>query len=184
LKITKLESGPGCDLYALVIKGDCLVQEFIYRLEDKDKKNILALFNHIIQKGPPFNETKFRYLGDEIMKTEKWFKKMLKSFEKDFDFRLETIILDLTNKISKRMKERNINRVQLADLLNVSPPAVTKILNGTSNFTLKSLLSIADALDLNLEIDFKEKESAASKLVYASSRSINEKRSEKRRVTS
>jgi len=110
------------------------------------------------------------------MKTEKWFKKTLKSFEKDFDFRLETIILELTNKISKRMKERNINRVQLADLLNVSPPAVTKILNGTSNFTLKSLLSLADALDLNLEIDFKEKESAASKLVYAPSRAINEKR--------
>jgi len=66
LKITKLASGPGCDLYALIIKEDCLVQEFISRLEDRDKKKILALFNFILQKGPPFNETRFRYLGDEI----------------------------------------------------------------------------------------------------------------------
>ena len=42
-----------------------------------------------------------------------------------------------------------------------NPTAVTKILNGTSNFTLKTLLTIADALDLNLKIDFEEKEKAS-----------------------
>jgi len=91
------------------------------------------------------------------METEEWFRDMLESFKDDFDFRLETIILDLTEKISKRMKEKNINRIKLAELLQVSPSAVTKILNGSSNFTLKSLLSLVDALELDLKIEFKEK---------------------------
>ena len=36
------------------------------------------------------------------METEKWFKSMMESFKEDLDFRLETVILELTEKISKR----------------------------------------------------------------------------------
>ena len=54
-----------------------------------------------------------------------------------------------------------INRAKLANLLNVSPPAVTKILNGNSNFTLKTLISLADALDMELKVDFVEKQVTA-----------------------
>lgn len=98
------------------------------------------------------------------MKTKKWFEDLLKSFEKDLDFRLESLVLNLTESISRKMKEKNINRTQLAGLLNISPPAVTKILNGTSNFTLRTLLSIAVALDLDLDVAFRDK-----KLIKATS---------------
>lgn len=90
------------------------------------------------------------------MKTNEWFKGLLESFEDTFDFRLEGLILNITEKICKNMKLKNINRTKLAERLNVSSPAVTKILNGNSNFTLKTLLSLADALDLDLIVDFKE----------------------------
>jgi len=91
------------------------------------------------------------------MNTQEWFRNKLESFKEDFDFRLETLILDLTETISRKMEERNLNRTKLAELLGISPPAVTKILNGNSNFTLKTLLSLADALQLDLKIEFKEK---------------------------
>jgi len=91
------------------------------------------------------------------MKIEEWFKKKIESFEEDFDFRLETLILNITEKICTRMQQKKINRTRLAEKLKVSPPAVTKILNGNSNFTLKTLLSIADALDLELKIDFVDR---------------------------
>ncbi len=91
------------------------------------------------------------------MKTGKWFKRKMESFKEDFSFRLETLILDLTEKICIKMEQKNINRMRLSELLNVSPPAVTKILNGNSNFTLKTLLSMSDALDLELKIDFVDK---------------------------
>lgn len=91
------------------------------------------------------------------MKTGEWFKRKLEFFKEDFEFRLETLILDLTEKICDKMQRKNINRTRLSELLNVSPPAVTKILNGTSNFTLKTLLSLADALEFDLKIEFVEK---------------------------
>jgi len=96
------------------------------------------------------------------MNLEELLRKKIESYKDDFDFRLESFIFDLTERISKRMKERNISRSKLAELLGISPPAVTKILNGNSNFTLKTLLSLADALELDLKIDFKEKEVAPS----------------------
>jgi len=91
------------------------------------------------------------------MKTGEWFRNKLESLKDGFEFRLETLILDLTEKVCIKMEEKNINRKKLSDLLDVSPPAVTKILNGNSNFTLKTLLSLSDALDLDLRIDFVEK---------------------------
>jgi len=94
------------------------------------------------------------------MKIKSWFREKLESYKDDFEFRLESLILNLTENICIKMKQKNVNRTELADLLNVSPPAVTKILNGNSNFTLKTLLSLADALEQNLEINFVEKEAA------------------------
>ena len=90
------------------------------------------------------------------MGAQSWFKKKLDSVKDEFDFRLESLILDITEKISMRLKQKGMNRVKLAEALNVSPPAVTKILNGTSNFTLKTLLSLADALDFSLKVDFED----------------------------
>ena len=100
------------------------------------------------------------------MNTQEWFKNKLESFKEDFEFRLETLILEITEKISQRMKQKKINRTDLAALLEVSRPAVTKILDGNPNFTLRKLLSLADALDLELKIDFNEKSLVASKPVY------------------
>ena len=94
-----------------------------------------------------------------------WLKNKIELFKDDFDFRLETFILDITEDICKRMKQKNINRSELADLLNVSPPAVTKILNGNSNFTLKTLLSLADALGQELKINFTEKKAVCQEMI-------------------
>lgn len=111
------------------------------------------------------------------MKTEEWFKEKLEYFKEDFGFRLETLILDLTEKICEKMQQKNISRTSLSKSLSVSPPAVTKILNGTSNFTLKTLLSLADALELDLNVSFKEKADVYSKVIDFSlrySRAISE----------
>lgn len=95
------------------------------------------------------------------MKSKTWLETKLEQFEDDFDFRMESIIMDITERICEKLEQKNITRAKFADLLSVSPPAVTKILNGNSNFTLKTLLSISDALDLELNIQFKEKEPIA-----------------------
>lgn len=104
----------------------------------------------------------------ENMDTKTWFRKKLDLFKDDFDFRLEKIILNITEKISERMIQKKLNRSSFARVLNVSPPAVTKIFNGTDNFSLRRLLAMADALDLDLQINLVEKEAKIVKsTVYA-----------------
>ncbi|HDM79380.1 MAG TPA: XRE family transcriptional regulator [Deltaproteobacteria bacterium] len=85
-----------------------------------------------------------------------WFETLLKEYEDDFDFRFEYLLLNLTEQIAKIMREKNITRTNFAQRLKVSPAAVTKILRGNSNFTLRTLLAIADALERRLEINFVE----------------------------
>jgi transcriptional regulator with XRE-family HTH domain len=102
-----------------------------------------------------------------IMDTEKWFNEKLTALEDDPDFRLEEVILDLTEQISVRMKEKRMTRAKLAELLGVTPAAVTKLLNGNPNFTLKTLLKVADALDLKFNASFSNLKSISKPvLVY------------------
>jgi len=102
------------------------------------------------------------------MDTEKWFNDKLAALKDDKDFRLETIILDLTEQISERMKEKGMTRAKLADVLGVTPAAVTKLLNGNPNFTLKTLLKMADVLELEFNVFFgDQKKLSKPALVYS-----------------
>lgn len=101
------------------------------------------------------------------MDIEKWFTEKLAALEDDADFRLEEVILDLTEQISARMKEKGMTRAKLAGLLGVTPAAITKLLNGNPNFTLKTLLKVGDALDLKFNVSFSTAKSIGKPvLVY------------------
>ncbi len=91
------------------------------------------------------------------MKTEKWFSKLLDKYKEDLEFRTEEIILDFTEKIVTMMEKKNISRAELARRLNVSKAFVTKMLNGNPNLTIKTMVSIADALECNLNLDIYTK---------------------------
>jgi transcriptional regulator with XRE-family HTH domain len=92
------------------------------------------------------------------MKAETWFEEMLESFKGDIEFKLEGLKLDITERICELMEVRGINRKQLAEIIGSSPAFITKILNGNSNFTLKTMLSLADALGCKLAVKFEQKE--------------------------
>jgi transcriptional regulator with XRE-family HTH domain len=97
-----------------------------------------------------------------MKKTEKWFAEILDSYKNDFEFRLEGLIFELTEQINLRLKKNKISRKQFAEDLNVKPAAVSKILNGNSNFTIRTLLSMADVLKTELTIEFKGKENTST----------------------
>lgn len=97
---------------------------------------------------------------------QQWFKDKLETFRDDLEFRLESLILEITENICRKMAKKGLTRKEFAERLKVSPPAVTKILNGNSNFTLKTLLSVADALDQELIIDLIPKETVKYHPIY------------------
>lgn len=91
------------------------------------------------------------------MREAKWFQEMLDKYRDDFEFRLEELILDFTEKIVQKMREQDISRAELARRLGVSRAFVTKLLNGNPNLTIKTMMSIADVLGCDLNIDIYPK---------------------------
>lgn len=70
---------------------------------------------------------------------------------------VDGLILELTEQIITRMRAESISRSQLAINLNTSPAYVTKLLGGGTNFTLESMVKVAEALDSEIKIEMTPK---------------------------
>jgi transcriptional regulator with XRE-family HTH domain len=92
------------------------------------------------------------------MDYQEWFKEELKTYEKDPEFILDGILLDINETICSIMEKKGLNRKEFAQKLNVTPAYVTKILRGDPNLTLRSLIKISQALGLSLDVGLKEPE--------------------------
>jgi phage-related protein len=66
MNIVNLKSGSNFTLYAVVEHGRCAVQEFIDSLVQDHQRQIINLFNYILENGPPRNVEKFKSLGDNV----------------------------------------------------------------------------------------------------------------------
>ncbi len=93
------------------------------------------------------------------MNDNKLYQDLMEEFKDDLDFKVEYKILEITETICEIMKEKNLNRAGLATIMGTSKAAITKMLNGSTNFTLKRLLKIAITLEKDLEINFKRTKS-------------------------
>jgi len=89
------------------------------------------------------------------MKAYGWFKEVLEEAEGTFEYKLEGLELEVTERILQAMEEQGISRSELARRLNVSKAAVSKLLNDGSNMTLKRLLAVAEALGHELRVDLQ-----------------------------
>ncbi len=56
----------GYSIYAIVLNKKCPAHDYIETLDDKDRSQILALFQLVFTKGPPKNKLKFKNLGNQI----------------------------------------------------------------------------------------------------------------------
>jgi len=88
------------------------------------------------------------------MQKKSWLSEELDKYSKDIEFLTQETIIDITETIVKRMKELRMNKAELARRLGVSKPFITKLLNGNPNMTIKTLVSIANALDCNVKVNF------------------------------
>ena len=87
------------------------------------------------------------------MKLEAWYKEKIRKFRDDVEFLTESAILDFTEKIVDKMQKTGLSRAELSQKLGVSKPFVTKLLNGNPNMTIKTMVSIAHALECELNFE-------------------------------
>lgn len=77
-------------------------------------------------------------------------------------YKEERIKADFTERIWNRLEELNLSQAEFARRLNVTPARVTKILDGTTNFTFRTAAAISSALDMDFEAALVPKANCAS----------------------
>lgn len=70
---------------------------------------------------------------------------------------VERAVLQITGKLWDAMLQKNMTQAALAQKVEKNATYVNRVLNGNHNVTLKTLVTFAHALDLEVKIDLVEK---------------------------
>jgi len=73
-------------------------------------------------------------------------------------YKREKVVLALTEEMIVLMEQQGVNKSVLAERMETSKPYITKIMSGTANFTLESMIQIADALNSELSVHLTAKD--------------------------
>jgi transcriptional regulator with XRE-family HTH domain len=93
------------------------------------------------------------------MKTITTFNKLFESVRNTLPYKVEGAIIEFTEQVADRIAALQLNRTEFAAKLNTSPAYVTKLLSGGTNFTLESMVKVADALDSEIRVQIVPKDS-------------------------
>ena len=84
-----------------------------------------------------------------------------KAIEQRIDEELSRLTRQVTNETDWYMRERKLTRADLASRMGVSPGRVSQVLSGGENLTLRTLASLAAALDAQFEVELKPRKPMA-----------------------
>ena len=116
--------------------------------------------NEVLFKMSPTNLMEFKKEDD--MNKINWAEEFERA-RNSIDYKLERLILGITEDIVKLMEKENVSRKGLADKLGVSKPSISNFLNQGSNMTIKRILAITEELNSEIEIIIKHKSASQKK---------------------
>lgn len=85
------------------------------------------------------------------------FDSLFDGLDNDSEYLTEVAKLKFTEDLVRFMKTKNISRSDLANKISRSPAFITKLLRGSNNFTLSTMVHVANALGVELSLSLKEK---------------------------
>jgi transcriptional regulator with XRE-family HTH domain len=85
----------------------------------------------------------------------------LDRFRDTLDYELANVEMDFTDSLEALMQRRGINKSELARRIETSPAYITKILRGSTNFTLETMVKLVRALEGELHVRACAKEDNA-----------------------
>jgi transcriptional regulator with XRE-family HTH domain len=81
------------------------------------------------------------------------FQELLQAARNSLSYKVEGAIIQFTEQIFQKMQTMGVSKSELASRIGSSAPYVTKLLKGGTNFTLESMVKVADALDSEIRIE-------------------------------
>jgi transcriptional regulator with XRE-family HTH domain len=76
----------------------------------------------------------------------------LDRFRNTLDYELANAEMDFTDALEDLMRRRNVNKSELARRIETSPAYITKILRGSTNFTLETMVKLVRAVEGRLHV--------------------------------
>lgn len=111
--------------------------------------------------------------------SKRTFKDLFRDAEKSDAYRTELAILRFTEDMVRAMGDKGVTRAELARRIGTSPAYVTKILRGSTNFTLATIVRIAHALNMRVDVRLEPRAEIEAKPVHFEARNLFiERRSE------
>ncbi len=92
-----------------------------------------------------------------MLKVSPWYEENIGSQRDTAEFQTERVLVDLTEDLVSHMQRHDISRATLARRLGVSRPFVTNLLKGSPNLTVKTLVRVAHAAGLSVEVSLQPK---------------------------
>lgn len=89
------------------------------------------------------------------MKNNKDLLKMLEEAKKHPAFHLEKAILHFTSELCEQMEVQGLSKAKLARRLDKKPSYITRVLSGSTNLTMKTMVSFAMALEVTFMPELK-----------------------------
>lgn len=77
----------------------------------------------------------------------------LKEERLSFEYEVEGHKLTITEQVCKRMEQLGMSRKELAEKMQASPAYITKVLRGSPNITIETMVKFARALRMVLKLD-------------------------------
>ncbi len=74
--------------------------------------------------------------------------------EQQDEYWIEGVKIKFAEEMLEQMEAQHISRKELSLRLSVRPSYITKVLRGSTSFTLASMVSIARAMDCSLSVTF------------------------------
>lgn len=84
-----------------------------------------------------------------------WLEQKIEEYEGHPDLITHQVLLDITEQIASQMLAKGVKKRDLAERLGVSRSYVTRMLEGTPNLTVRSLVRVSLALDCDLQIGLR-----------------------------
>jgi predicted transcriptional regulator len=76
----------------------------------------------------------------------------LDRFRETLDYELANLEMDFTDSLESLMQRRGVNKSELARRIGTNPAYITKLLRGSTNFTLETMVKLVLALDGELQL--------------------------------
>lgn len=112
------------------------ILDIIEKISMKSKTTILNQIISIKEESKATSPKQFKTFDDFFAQARS-----------HIDYWIEGVKTEFTENVLAKMEQKNISNSDLARLLNVKPSHVTKLLKGNNNFTIDTMVKIAEVLN-------------------------------------